>query len=442
MRHRRRQRAPANDPAVGLELDVEIARIGIGGDGIAEHDGKPVYVPLALPGDRLSVRLKEKRGEGYAAETIESRDLMPRRAPACRHFGACGGCRLQHLPVTLYRDWKQQQIQYALKSRGIEDASIRPMIDAAPETRRRLRLAFVNAGGRAILGHRRRGGREIVDITECPIALPAITALFEPFRQTLVTLDMAKAGGEVSITAADNGLDLLIDSKSEPTLADREALAALAEREDLGRVAWRPDAMSEAEPIAARREVIVRFGTVPAALPSGAFLQATDAAERAIVKSVTSAIDGATRVADLFSGCGAIGLPLASEGRNVRAFERDAAMVRTLSAAARRAGLEASIQAESRDLDGNPLTGGDLSDFDALILDPPRAGARPQVEAIARAKSTPAIAMVSCNPATFARDARTLIDAGYRLDWLQPIDAFLFAAEIELVAAFTLTKTV
>ena len=441
MRGRRRQRAPANDPAIGRELDIEIRRIGKSGDGIAEHDGKPLYVPLALPGDRLSVRLSDKRGDGYAAETVQSRDLMPRRAPACRHFGACGGCRLQHLPVPVYRDWKQQQIRHALGSRGIENVDIRPLIDAQPETRRRLRLAFVNAGGRALLGHRRRGGREIVDIGECPIALPAITALFEPLRRTLAALDMAREGGEVSLTSAHNGVDLLIECRSEPTLADREGLAALAEQEDFSRIAWRSNAASDAEPVAARREVIIRFGDVPAALPSGAFLQATEAAERAIVKAVTSAIDGSERVADLFSGCGAIGLPLASEGRKVRAFERDPAMVRTLGAAARRAGLEARIQAESRDLDGDPLTGSELTAFDALILDPPRAGARAQVDGIANGQGPLALVMASCNPATFARDARTLIDAGYRLDWLQPIDAFLFAADIELVAAFTLAKT-
>lgn len=434
-------RGAKRDPAIGRKLDVEIEHIGKSGDGIADDNGKPVYVPLALPGDRLTVRLAKKRGEGYVAEPVESRDLMPRRAPACRHFGACGGCRLQHLPIPLYRDWKQQQVRQALESRGIKGIEIRPLIDAEPQTRRRLRLAFVRTADRITLGHRKREQREIVDISECPIALPAITALFEPLRRALASLDMVKAGGEASITAADTGLDLLFDTKFEPTLADREGLAALAEQEDLARIAWRSDTWSEAEPIAARRDVIVRFGHVAAALPSGAFLQATGAAERAIVKAVNSVIDGAGQVADLFSGSGAIGLPLAGEGRRVHAFERDPAMVKTLSGAARSAGLAAMIQAESRDLDQDPLTADELSTFDALILDPPRAGARPQVETIARARSTPAIAMASCSPGTFARDARILMDAGYHLAWVQPIDAFLHAAEIELVAAFTLTKT-
>lgn len=438
---RRRHQVPANDPLIGRECEVDILHIGHSGDGIAKHDGKPVYVPLALPGDRLLVGLKERRGGGYAAETIQNRHLMPRHAPACRHFAACGGCRLQHLPVSLYRDWKLQQIHQALKSRAIEGVDIRPLIEAAPETRRRVRLAFFNLGNSIALGHRRRGGREIVDISECPIARPEISVLFGPLRRALASLDMAKVGGEVSLTSADNGLDVLIECNAEPTLADREGLAALAERENFSRLAWRSHAKGEAEPIAARRGVVIHFGDVPATLPPGAFLQATDAAEKAIVKSVASAIKGSRRIVDLFAGCGAIGLPLAGEGRSVRAFERDPAMVQALNIAARRGGMEASIQAKCRDLDSDPLTAAELAVYDALILDPPRAGARMQVSAIANGQEPPVLAMVSCNPATFARDARVLIDAGYRLDWLQPIDAFLFAAEIELVAAFTFAKT-
>jgi len=456
---RRSRGKPA--PPIGDTLDLEITAIGMSGDGIALHDGKPVYVPLTLPGDRLSARLTEKRGEGFAAVQVASTEAMPRREHACRHFGACGGCRLQHLPAPFYRDWKQDQIRLALKARGIEGITIRPLIDAKPETRRRLRLAFANAGDRIALGHRRRDSRQIVPIQTCPIAHPAITSLFQPLRQTLAALDLAKLGGEITITAADNGLDLLIDSQATPTLNDREGLAALAEQEDLARIAWRPDAHSLAEPITARRDVIIHFGTVPITLPPGAFLQATAPAEQAIVNAVTEAIaapathDASTenqpsagpapRVADLFAGCGAISLAAGGGGKTsawrIKAYERDPAMVETLNAAATRGALTGRIQAKSRDLDQEPLAAGELQAFDALILDPPRAGARPQVEAIAAAKSTPAIAMASCNPRTFARDARILIDANYHLNWIQPIDAFLHSAEIELVAAFHHAKS-
>jgi len=447
MTHRRARArvSKKQDPNLGRTLDVEIERIGKSGDGIAQHDGKPLYVPLALPGDRLSVRLIEKRGEGYGAEIVDNKDLMPRRLPACRHFGICGGCRLQHLPLPLYRDWKHGQIGAALKARGIDNVEIRPLIDSEPGTRRRLRLAFVTACDRIALGHRKRERREIVPIVECPIARPEIVALLDPLRHVLKNLDMAKSGGEVSITAAETGLDVLIDTKTEPTLSDREGLAALAEHEDLARIAWRSDPRSEAEPIAARRDVITRFASVPAVLPPGVFLQATDAAERAIVKAVADAIgetgEGAGRIADFFSGSGAISLPLAADGWQTLAFERDPAMVRTLNAAARSAGLNGVIKASSRDLDQEPLTENELLVFDALILDPPRAGAKQQVEIIATSGRPKKIAMVSCNPATFARDARILLDANYHLNWIQPIDAFLHSAEIELVAAFSHAKT-
>lgn len=436
-----RTRKPKSDSNIGQVLDVEIARIGRSGDGIAIVDEKPIYVPLALPGDRLAVRLNERRRAGYGATTVSDVHRMPRHEPACRHFGTCGGCQLQHLPRALYRDWKREQIRRTLRSHGIESDELRPLIEATPETRRRLRLAFVNKGGRIVLGFRRRARREIVQIRECPIALPAMTDLFVPLHRALTSLDMARAGGEVSVTAAESGIDLLFETEAEPSLADRERLAALAEEEDLARIAWRPDVRCEVEPIAARRDVTVRFGNVPANLPSGAFLQATDVAEHAIVEAVMSVVEGAGRIADFFSGCGAIGLPLARKGPKVEAFECDPAMVQTLNVAARQAGLHAMIQGVCRDLDRDPLTGAELAPFDALVLDPPRAGARAQIDAIARQQRSFALAMVSCNPATFARDARALIDSGYRLKWVQPIDAFLHSAEIELVAAFDHTKT-
>ena len=437
---RRPRRQHAGDPALGKTVELEIQSIGRSGDGVGIHDGKPVYVPLALPGDRLTALLTAKRGEGFAAELVESRDLMPRRSPACCHFGSCGACRLQHLPATCYRDWKRDQIAAALKSRGIDGIDIRPLIDGDLGTRRKLRLAFGRAGDCIALGHRRRTQHDVVPITECPIALPAIVALFEPLRRLLDDLDMASKGGEISITAAETGLDILIDTSTPPTLADREALAALAEQEDLARVAWRPDAGSEAEPIAARRDVIVRFGNIPAALPSGAFLQATATAERAIVNAVGGALQDKSRIADLFAGCGAISLPLAAEDRQILAIERDPTMVQTLNAAAGAAGLGGRISGVSRDLDREPLTADELRPFDALILDPPRAGAHSQVDAIAKGQGPTTLVMVSCNPATFARDARTLLDAGYHLIQVQPIDAFLYSAEIELVACFEREK--
>jgi len=434
-RRQKARRAP-KDPAIDQIKAVTIDRLGAAGDGVGEADGLPVFVPLSLPGDELTVRLTERRGQGYAATLIESTVLQPRQQPICRYFSACGGCRLQHLRALDYRAWKQQKVEDALSSRGIEDVDIRPLIDGSPGTRRRLRLAFTMIGGRFRLGLRRRLGHEIVEIDACPIARPAIQSLLNPLARCLSVLDMTGKGGEVMITVGDNGLDLLLETPIEPSLGDREALASLVETEDLARLAWRPDSQSSIEPIAERRKVIINVGGVPIAIPPAAFLQATEETETAIRKAIAEIIDDAQSIADLFSGIGALALPFAADGRTVFAVENQASMTEALIGAARTAGLEPRVTTAIRDLEREPLSANELQKFDALIIDPPRAGARAQIDAIARSITPKTIAMVSCNPNTFARDARNLIDAGYHLKWVQPIDAFLYAAEIELVAAF------
>lgn len=441
---RRRKKSPKNDPAIGLEHEVEIAAIGSSGDGIAHVDGKPVFVPLALPGDRLRVRQTAKRGDGYAAAIVAEHQRAERATPPCPHFGRCGGCQLQHLPADHYRRWKVQQIETALAHQGLTNIDIRPLIDGKPATRRRLRLAFPPASpasGRRLdgsphVGFRARQSREVVPIETCTIALPSLLAILPALNDLLQDLDIAKEGGELHLTAADTGIDLLIETLPSPNLADLEALGAFADDHDLARLTWRPRATSTPEPIAIRRPATVRMGNVPVDLPIGAFLQATEQAEAAIRKAVMEAIDPADGIGDLFAGCGAFGLPLAAAGRQVFAIERDPSMVAAMKAAARSAGIDHHLTAEERDLDRQPLDQTDLDNLDAIIIDPPRSGARTQVEAIARAKSTPAIVMASCNPKTFARDARILTDGNYRLSWVQPIDAFLWSAQIELVAAF------
>jgi 23S rRNA (uracil1939-C5)-methyltransferase len=246
---------------------------------------------------------------------------------------------------------------------------------------------------------------------------------------------MARRGGEALLTASCSGLDLLLQTTVPPALEDREALAGFAEREDLARVGWRSGPDAAPEPIAARREVAIRFEGIRVALPQGAFLQASAFAEQAIRAAVAEAIGDARRIADLFAGCGTLGLPLAAAGRTVAAYDADPALLAAAAAGARQAGCGARFATTPRDLERAPLAAAELRHLDAVILDPPRAGARAQALALAGA-DVPRIAMVSCNPATFARDARHLIDGGWRLAWVKPIDAFLWSAQIELVGAF------
>ncbi len=425
---------------VGDLVEVTIEQLGARGDGVGRIGAARVFLPLALPGERWRVRLVARRDDGFSAAPVASLDRSLRVPAPCRHFGTCGGCQLQHLPAVDYALWQRQTVLQALARRGLHEIEVAAPQITPPASRRRVRLAFgVQPGrvqpGRVQLGFRMRSGHALVDIAECPVACPEIVALLPPLRQLLPQLAMARRGGEVQITAALSGLDLLLTTALPPGLAEREGLAAFAAHQDLARLAWRPAPDRQGEPIAARRPVWVEFAGVRVELPPGAFLQATGFAEAAIRSAVAGAIGDARRIADLFAGCGTFGLPFAARGCLVLALDADPWMLAAAGSAARQAGFGDRFRAEGRDLERAPLAGPGLEGLEAVILDPPRAGARAQAAALA-ASRVPRIAMVSCNPATFARDARTLVDGGYRLVSVQPVDAFLWSAQIELVGAF------
>jgi 23S rRNA (uracil1939-C5)-methyltransferase len=422
----------------GSCVEVEIGRLGGRGDGIAEVQGVRVYVPLTLPGDRLTVRLVARREGGFAAEPLMWHHQAPRSAPRCPHFGACGGCQLQHLPQSEIARWQCAQVATALARRGLDGLVVEPS-PAMPATRRRARLAFRRRGRQVILGFRGRSAHRIVDIERCALVVPEIEGLLPRLREALLALPVARQGGEVLVTAAQNGLDLVILGVAEPGLEDRERIAALADAQDLARVSWQSRAGDEPEVIVRRRPPQVSFDGILVEPPPGAFLQATADAEAQIRAAVRAAIEpaivGGGAVADLFAGCGTIALPLAAAGHTVRAIELDAAMVAALSTAARHAGLADRVTAAVRDLARSPLAGADLGRLDAVILDPPRAGAMAQARMLA-ASPVGRIAMVSCNPASFARDSRILADGGFRLSAVRLIDAFSWSAQIELVGTF------
>jgi 23S rRNA (uracil1939-C5)-methyltransferase len=420
----------------GDQREVIVEDIGARGDGVAREGGTRIFVPFAVAGDRLRVRIAGRRGDGLIGEPVAWLERAPRADPPCPHFGACGGCQLQHVPPAEYGAWKRQQVAAALTQRRLDGIPVEPLVSARPGGRRRARFAFVRQGATVRLGFRERTGHRVIALGACPVLVPELVALLAPFGALLARLDLAGRGGEIEATASATGIDLQIIAAPPPSLADREALAAFAEAHDLARIAWCPEAAMQSEPIVQRRAPSVEFGQVHVELPSGAFLQASAAAEAAIRAAVERALGGAARIADLFAGCGALGLPLAAAGRTVHAIERDPAMLAALEQAARRAGLAGRVTAERRDLQRAPLAAAELDRFEALVVDPPRAGARAQAEALAGSRLA-RLAMVSCNPATFARDARILTDGGWRCSWVQTIDAFLWSSRIELVGAFT-----
>ncbi len=420
------------------ELEVTIEEIGARGDGIARlADGGRLYVPFTVPGDRARVRLGDRHPDGYAGRVVELlAEGAGRAAPACRHFGSCGGCALQHLDEAHYRRWKLALLETALARQKIAPGAIRPLLVSPPASRRRAELAAVRRKSDLVLGFHARASHQVIDLAECPVLRPAIVALLAPLRELLFAVLEPGGRADALVTESDSGLDLLLVSDAALGLKRRERLAAFAEAADLARIARRHPMGSGAEPIVERRPVRARFGDTAVELPPGAFLQPTREGEAALGRAVAEAVGGARRIADLYAGCGTFALPLAAAGRQVRAFEAEKHAVAALDAASRAAAGRLRLAAEERDLARRPLEREELARTDAVVIDPPRAGAKAQAAALA-ASGVARIAAVSCNPATFARDARILADGGYGIEWIQPVDQFLWSPHLELVACLS-----
>ena len=420
-----------------MELDVEIREIGARGDGIALLDGgQRLYVPYTTVGDVVRVQADSPHTSADRARIVQILQPGPgRQQPPCRHFGSCGGCALQHLDGRHYGAWKAGLLVQALAQRGIESKEIRAMLAVPAGSRRRAELTAVRRKGDLLLGFNARASHQVVDLAECPVMVLEIVALMPALRELLFDLLAPAETAEIVATKTDSGLDLLLTSKAALGLSLLERLAGFAEAHDLARLARRDPQSGSSEVLLLRRPVRVRFEDTLVELPPGGFLQATAEGEAALRQAVRKAIGSALHVADLYAGCGTFALPLAAEGRDVHAIEGDGRLVEAIDRAARAAAGRLRVRAFARDLTRRPLPVEELDRFDAVVLDPPRVGAKAQAEALA-ASAVPRIAALSCNPATFARDARILMDGGYRLEWVQPIDQFLWSPHLELAAAF------
>ncbi len=448
-----------------MQCELTIEALGTGSDGVARRDGVKLFVPGALPGERVRVELRRVAPSGTQARLLERlTDSQYRAAPPCEYFGDCGGCVAQHIAAGLYGEWKIGVIRDALAHRGLTEVAMAPLITSPPASRRRARFAVARRQGRrdsaVTLGFRRRGSDEIVAIESCAVLLPALEALLKPLRDLAAEIGMT----EISLTQAHQGIDVILHGlDAPPTLAVREMLAAFAHAHGIQRLSAESPAPERGGKGAGKRkrrqratvlETIVQPSAVRACFagvwvdfPPGAFLQPTAAGETAIQRLVCDGLalkelatgKRAVRIADLYAGLGGIGFALASDGaagktrRQVAMFEGSAAMVGAARAAARQAGL--LVTAEERDLARRPLSVAELKAYDAVIFDPPRAGAREQAEALA-ASGVARIAAVSCNAASFARDARILTEGGYRMQVLTPVDQFLWSSHVELVAIF------
>lgn len=403
--------------------EFRIARLGARGDGVT-GDGA-VYVPFALPGER--VRADLSLGDRARLERVL--EAAPERIePVCPHFRRCGGCVLQHGSEAFVADWKRTLVVSALAARGISGVPVRPVVTAPPGSRRRIAVTARRTRSGVTAGFLAAASAEIVPVETCAVAVPGLVAIL-PALEEIVRYGASRRGTlRLTLTAAAAGIDLAVTEAKALRPHEMALLPGMAARAGLARLAWNGEvAVTIAPPVH-------RFGRAQVLPPPGGFLQPTAEGEAALVAAVEEAVGKAGRIADLFAGSGTFALPLA-ERAEVRAVEGEAGAVDALETAWRATPGLKRVTAERRDLFARPLRRDELKGLDAVVMDPPRAGARAQAEQLA--EHGPArIAGVSCNPATFARDARILVDGGYALDWVLPVDQFRWSAHVELVGAF------
>lgn len=392
-----------------------IERLGHLGDGIAPG---PVYAARTLPGEVVD-------GEIVGGRIEKPKILTPSpdrvKAP-CAHYNACGGCAVMHASDSFVAGWKADVVVRALAAQGLS-AAVGEVVTSPERSRRRATLTGRRLKSGPVVGFRMRGGETVTAIPECRLLRPEIMAAIPALEAVTALMGSRRGALRLAVTLSEAGVDLEVGEAGEPDGPQRIALAGLAAEHDLARLSVGGDVIVE------RRPPRQGFGVVP---PPGAFLQATEEGEAALLSRVRRAVGDVRRVADLFSGCGTFALPLA-EGAEVHAVEGDGAMTGALDRAWRTGKGLKRVTTEVRDLFRRPLEPDELDRFDAVVIDPPAAGAEAQSRAIA-ASGVRRVAAVSCNPVTFARDAAILAEAGFGIAWIDVIDQFRWSPHVELAA--------
>ena len=403
-------------------MPYQIERLGHLGDGIA--DG-PIFAARVLPGEVVDGELN---GDRIARPKIVT-PSPDRVRPPCPHYKSCGGCALQHASDGFVEGWKADIVRQALAAQGI-DAPIRSVFTSEEKSRRRVTFSGRRLKSGPVVGFHAQGSDTVTSVPNCILLNPALLAATKACEALVMTLGSRKAEIKFRATLSKAGIDLDVSGGRTPSDKDWASLAGLAETHDLARLTV------EGEVIVVRRPPAQDFDDITVVPPPGAFLQATASGEATLRSAVFEAISGARRVADLFAGCGTFALPLARQCE-VHAVEGDTALITALETGWRGGTGLKKVSTEARDLFRRPLLLDELTGFDAVVVDPPRAGAEALMSEIA-ASRVPVVAAVSCNPTTFARDARLLIDAGYKLEWIDVVDQFRWATHVELAACFRL----
>jgi 23S rRNA (uracil1939-C5)-methyltransferase len=408
-----------------------IDRVGHRGDGVAFAGGQTVFVPYTLGGETVEVEPAADHPDRRRLSRIE-RASAERIAPFCKYFGACGGCAIQHWQVEAYRAWKRQIVVDTLAHAGIE-CEVDQLVDAHGAGRRRITVhARRGSDGELRVGFAAANSHAIVAIDDCPILDPALHGALDAIRALAEVLKPASRPLDIQATATSNGLDVDVRGSGPLPSTMIATLSDVAEKHRLARLT------RHGELVLMREPPMITIGTTQVTLPPGSFLQATAAGEEALAALVAGHCKRAKHIADLFCGVGPFALRLAMKSR-ISAFDSDAGAIAALQRAATATSGLKPIKAEARDLFRRPLMPQELRDYDTVVFDPPRQGAQAQVQQLTASK-VPMVVAVSCNVATFARDARILIDGGYRIEGVTPVDQFRHTPHVELVARFVLKR--
>lgn len=410
-------------------VPLTINEIGAKGDGVATHDGEAVYVPKTAPGDVIEAAIKGGRG---IVQKIVTRSPV-RAHPPCPYFDKCGGCSLQHVTPEFYREWKIAKVKTALARAGVEPEVWGEPVFLPAATRRRTTMTAIRTNSGVTLGYNEGRSHNVLNIERCLVLGPELEEKMQALRPFLPRLMGDAKNCDITLQYAGGGFDLVLTGRLQKrgrfSFEQDEAFGELAEKLDIARISYREKDFRPPEIILARALIVKKFGELSVALPPGTFLQASEEGEQALTALVMNYAQGGTKFLDLFSGCGTFSGPLLALGP-VTSIDGDAPATYAL-AQTKHPGLSAT----RRDLFKNPLKESELGAFDTIVFDPPRAGAAAQTAFLASSE-TRRIIGVSCNPASFARDAKTLTDGGYTLASLTLVDQFVWSAHVEIAGLF------
>jgi len=412
-----------------------IGKLGPKGDGIHEGERGRVFVERTAPGDRIQAKILKNPEGVVRGEVVKI--LQPsvyRQKPPCVHYDRCGNCTLQHLTPEFYRHWKVETVKEAFLKQGLRPKEWLKPVFLGEKNRRRVTFSAYKFRSKIIFGYYKRRSQELIEINSCLIADPKILRVKDLLKPFLHSLLMDGKTIDVFLQVVSGAVDMVLTGplgrRGEPDTFIKNSLSDLMKLAEVDRISWRQDEKSKIQVLFSKRPIRAVFGEINVDLPPAAFLQPTFEGEMALVEAVVRALPTQGDFADLFSGCGTFAGRLLMRGL-VSAYESSIPAVNALSRAA-----SSKLKVFKRDLFTNPLTRKELNAFNAIVFDPPRTGCLEQVIEMAQTK-IPTLIGVSCNPATFARDARILCDGGYRLKSLQVVDQFLWSHHVEVVGVFT-----